>query len=335
MLKQTASGHIGRRALLAGSLATLAAPSLASGLIAQPRRFTDRPIRVIVPFAAGGGVDVYARMIADKLRQTHGYTIVIDNRAGANGSLGGSAVRTATPDGHTLLFSAATHVMARQVMRNAPYDPLGDFAPIARVGAAPMMLVMAPRLGPTTVAELIAEARKAPDKWSFGTAALGAPGHLATIAFNLAAGLDLMVVTYRGTAPALNDVAGGHVQLMIDPVLALLPMASANGVRGLAVTTAARTKLAPAYPTLAESGLAGFDHSSWYGLWGPQAMPGDAVAELNAAFNAAVRDLEGEGKLAPLGIEAVVETPDAFRGFMERYVGENAALLRAARFEPV
>ena len=298
-------------------------------------RLSERPIRVIVPFAAGGGVDVYARLLTERIRQTTGLSFVIDNRAGANGTVGGSAVRTAQPDGYTLLFSAGTHVMARQVMASPPYDPIADFSAIVRTGSAPMMLVMAPKLAPATTQELIAEARKQPEKWSFGTSALGAPGHLATVAFNRASGLNLTIVTYRGTSPALNDVAGGHVQLMIDPVLALLPMANGGGVKGLAVTTAQRTKLAPTYPTLAEGGLAGFDQSSWYGLWGPKALPGDLAAELNALFNRAVQDLDQEGKLATLGIEPVVETSAQFLDFSVRYVEQNAALLKDAGFQPV
>src|SRR5262245_57027738 len=151
--------------LAVASASMIAAPSLAS----QARKLSDRPIKIIVPFAAGGGVDVFARLLSEKLRQKNGLTIVVDNRAGANGSLGGNAVRIAEPDGTTLLFSAGTHVMARQVMKNAPYDPIDDFAAIARVGEAPMMLVMSPKLAPNGMVELIAEARKAPEKWNFAT----------------------------------------------------------------------------------------------------------------------------------------------------------------------
>jgi tripartite-type tricarboxylate transporter receptor subunit TctC len=323
------------RRLFLGASATLltgriAAPALAQGSLA------DRPIRVIVPFAAGGGVDVYARLLTEKIRQTRNLTFVIDNRGGANGTLGGSAVRSAAPDGTTLLFSAGTHVMARHVMTNAPYDPLADFGPIARAGAAPMMLVMAPRLAPASVAELVAEAKRQQDKWSFSTSALGAPGHLATVAFNARSGMNLPIITYRGTAPALNDVAGGHVQLLIDPVLALLPMASSGAVKGLGVTTAQRTALAPAYPPIAEAaGLAGFDYSSWYGVWGPRQMPGGLVGEINGLFNQAVKDLEAEGKLAAIGIEPITETPDAFATFSATYVEQNGALLKAAGFQPI
>lgn len=326
---------IGRRQLILGSLAIASASVVMTRSMAQARKTSDRPIRLVVPFAAGGGVDVLARLVSDKLRQKHALTIVIDNRAGANGSIGGNVVKTAQPDGTTLLFSAGTHVMARQVMKSAPYDPIEDFAAVARIGEAPMMLVASPKVAPRSIGELIAEARKAPEKWTFATSALGAPGHLAELDFNRLAGLNLLIQPYRGTAPALNDVAGGHVQLMIDPVLALLPLASSKQVKGLAVTTAKRTTLAPDYPTASESGLAGMDHSSWYGVWGPRKLSADLVAELNRMINDAVMELRSEGQLARLGIEPVAETPSQFETFAKSYIARNAELLKVSSFEPV
>lgn len=326
---------LSRRNFLRTTAALAGASALSPGVFAQGAKFPSRPVRIVVPFAAGGGVDVYARLLAEKMAQQTGATFVVDNRPGGNATLGGHAVKAAEPDGHTLLFSAATHVMARQVLKNAPYDPLVDFAPVARVGAAPMLLVMAPDRKPATVAELIAAIKKEPRQWTFGTANLGAPGHLATLAFNQAAGLDTQIVTYRGTAPALNDVAGGHIQLLIDPVLALLPMARDKKVIGLAVTSGQRTRLAPDIPTVAESGLAGFDHASWYGLWGPKDLPPALVAALNAMANNAVKQLDAEGRLARLGIEPVIETPQQFADYAATYVARNAQLLANAKFEPV
>jgi tripartite-type tricarboxylate transporter receptor subunit TctC len=220
-------------------------------------------------------------------------------------------------------------------MKNAPYDPIDDFAAVARVGEAPMMLIASPKVAANNIAELIAEARKAPEKWNFATSALGAPGHLAELDFNRLAGLNLPIQPYRGTAPALNDVAGGHVQLMIDPVLALLPLSNAKQVKGLAITSAKRTPLVPDYPTAAESGLPGMDHSSWYGVWGPKKLPAELVAELNTTINDAVQELRTEGQLAQLGIEPVTETPLRFEAFAKSYVRRNSELLRASNFEAI
>jgi tripartite-type tricarboxylate transporter receptor subunit TctC len=225
--------------------------------------------------------------------------------------------------------------MARQVMKSAPYDPIEDFAAIARVGEAPMMLITSPKLAPNSIGELVAEARKAPDKWTFATSALGAPGHLAELDFNRLSGLNLLIQPYRGTAPALNDVAGGHVQLMIDPVLALLPLVNGKQVKGLAVTTAKRTPLAPDHPTASESGLAGMDHSSWYGVWGPKRLSADLLAQLNAMINDAVQELKSEGQLGKLGIEPVTETPAQFEAFEKNYLARNAELLKASNFEQI
>lgn len=329
------SALIARRQFILSSLAMASASVVTTRSVALTRTIGEGPIRIIVPFAAGGGVDVFARLVSEKLRQKNGVTIIVDNRAGANGSIGGNAVKNAKPDGTTLLFSAGTHVMARHVMKSAPYDPIADFAAIARVGEAPMMLVVSPKVAPNNIGELIAEARKAPEKWTFATAALGAPGHLAELAFNRLSGLNLLIQPYRGTAPALNDVAGGHVQLMIDPVLALLPLANSKHVKGLAVTSAKRTPLAPDYPTASEGGLAGMDHSSWYGIWGPKKLPGELVGQLNKVINDAVQELKREGQLAKFGIEPVSETPSQFEAFAKDYVARNAELLKASNFEPI
>lgn len=323
-----------RRDFVVSSLALLGGALPAGHAFAQ-KDFPNRPIRLVVPFAAGGGVDVFARVLGEKLKETKGYTVIVENRGGANGAVGGSAVKQADPDGYTMLFSAATHLMAQQVMKNAPYDPIADFTPIARVGEAPMLLVMSPKLPQKTIAEVVADAKKQPDKWTFATAALGAPGHLATVAFNRLAGLKLMIIPYRGTAPGLTDVAAGNVQLMIDPVLALLPMAQGGQVKGLAVTSAKRSALAPDIPTAAESGLPGLEHATWYGVWGPKGMPDDIVTTLNAAINESIKSLAQEGRLAKLGIEPVTETPAQFLEFSKKDLARNTELLKSVDFQPV
>src|SRR5215813_15141073 len=213
-----------RRDFLAG-LAAAGTGLQANSARAEAYPDRSRTIRLIVPFAAGGGVDVLGRLYAEKLKEMHGLTVVVENRAGANGSLGATVVAQSPPDGYTLLFSASTHIVARLVMSGVPHDPVTDFTPIARVGEAPMVLIMAPDRPQKTVAEVVANAMKSPERWVFAASSVGSMGFLATLAFNQIAGLNLTVTAYRGTAPALTDVAGSHVQLMIDPVLALLPMA--------------------------------------------------------------------------------------------------------------
>jgi tripartite-type tricarboxylate transporter receptor subunit TctC len=322
-----------RRTFLKAALAFAMAGAFAMPAYAQNQGLPSQ-IRLIVPFAPGGGVDAYARLIAQNLKDKHGVDIIVENRAGSNGVVGGLAVAGAEPNGASLLFSASTHVMARQVMKSAPYDPLTAFTPIARVGEAPMLVVMNPKRPQNNISEVVADAKANPARWDFAVAALGSMGHLTTIAFGHLGGIKLTVVPYKGTAPALNDVAAGHVQIIIDPVIALLPMATAGNVKPLAITTAKRSQIAPNIPTAAEAGMPGLVFSTWYGVWGPKGMAGDLTKRLNDLFNVAVKELEASGRLTTLGIEPVIETPEQFARFSEEDVKRNAELLRIANFEP-
>jgi tripartite-type tricarboxylate transporter receptor subunit TctC len=327
--------HLDRRHFFAAALAATGAGLIGRSARAQSYPVAGRTIRLVVPFAAGGGVDVLARLYAEALKEKHGLTIVIENRGGANGSLGGQLVHQAAPDGYTLLFSASTHTMARLVMKNAPYDPVTDFVPIARVGEAPMLVIMAAERPQKTVAEVVADARKEPARWVFAASSLGSMGYLATVAFNQNAGLDLAITSYRGTAPALTDVAGGHVQLMIDPLLVLLPQARSGQVKALAITTAKRSPLAPDIPTAAESGMTGLEFASWYGFWGPKGLPADVIAWLNTTVNAATRELAKAGRFAELGQEPVTGTPEDFARYIAADFTRSEALLKAANFQPM
>jgi tripartite-type tricarboxylate transporter receptor subunit TctC len=321
-----------RRDFLAGI--TVAGAGLHSTVVLAQPNYPKRTIRMVVPFAPGGGVDSFGRLIAEKLKSRQGATIIIDNRSGGNGTIGGNEVRRAQPDGYTLLFSASTHILARQVMREPLYDPVADFTPIARAGEAPLLVVMAARMPQKTIAEVVADQKQNPGKWTFGVSALGSAGHLATISFIQLAGVDFTVAAYRGTSPALNDVAGGHIQLMIDPLVALWPMAKGGKVKALGVASDHRSKLAPEVPTAAESGMPGLNVTSWYGVWGPKNMPAELVVWVNNAINEAVQALEKEGRLDSLGIDPVNGSPKEFASFIDQDLKRSADLLRAANFQP-
>lgn len=320
--------HFVRLSLAAVLMAVGVAPAGAQS------KFPDRPLRLIVPFPAGGGVDALARLLADRMRPNLGVPVIVENKPGANGTVGGQFVKASQADGHVVLFSASTHIMAQQVMKAAPYDPVADFSAVARVGEAPLLVVISPSLPPRTLAELADDARRSPGKWNAATAALGSPGHIASILLGQLAKVDLTVVPYRGTAPALTDVAGGHVQLLVDSMVQLLPMAQSGQVKALAITTPKRNALAPKIPTAAESGLPGLEWVSWYGVWGPPGLSQDLVKALHGRFTAAARELAQSGKLSQLGIEPVEETPERFRSFMEAEASRAAALLKAAKFQP-
>lgn len=322
-----------RRAAL-GSLLAAAGALLAPRVVRAQRAFAARPIRVIVPVAPGGGVDTFARLIAAKIAERRRVDLVVENRTGGNSTIGGLDVNRAAPDGHTLLFHASTHIVAPLVMREVPYDPVAGFTPIALAGKAPLIHIIANKRPERTVAEIVAAVKKKPDDWSFATAQLGAPGHLAEVAFNRYNGQNIPIVVYRGTAPAANDVVGGHVPMMIEAILSLLPLVKAGSVGAVAVTSKKRTPLAPDIPTMTELGLPQLDFGAWWGLWGPPGLPADVVATLNGWTKEAVAALAAQGRLAALGIEPVASSPAAFAQFVRADFERSAELLKAARFHP-
>lgn len=294
----------------------------------------DKTLRIVVPFAAGGGVDNAARLLGEQLRKQLGLTVVVDNKAGASGTIGGNAVKTAPADGYTLLFSAATHVLAKQVLSNPPYDPQTDFAPVARVGEAPLLLVISPQLPQTKLSDVLAAVKQQPDKWMAAIPAAGAPSHLATLLMAKQGGINLTYVPYKGTQPALVDVGGGHVNILLDSMISALPLAKSGKVKPIAISSKKRSALAPDIPTMNESGIPGFSYASWYGVWAPKDTPGDRVAKLNAAINVAVAELGKNGAFAQLGIEPVTESPEQFKSFVAHDVVQGAELLKAAGFKP-
>lgn len=296
-------------------------------------KFPDGTLRLVVPFAAGGGVDQAARLLSRQLQSDLGVPVIVDNRAGASGTVGGKFVQTATPDGMTLLFSAATHVLAKQVLANPPYDPQTDFAPVARVGEAPLMLVIPPNAPQKTLKEVLDAARAQPDKWTAALPALGAPSHLATLLLAQQGQLKLTVAPYRGTAPALADVAGGHAQLLLDSIISLQGMARAGKVKAVAVSSAQRSSVAPDVPTAVESGYPGVVYNSWYGVWAPKGTPADRVQFLHRAINKATAELARSGAYTTLGILPVLESTEQFRQFVAKDVARSAELLKEAGFK--
>jgi len=322
-----------RRYAIASMLAT-AGTVLSPNVGGAQSDFPSRSIRMIVPVSPGGGVDVFARLIAAKIGSQRNVQFVVENRTGGNGTVGGLDVHRAAPDGYTVLFHASTHNVAQLVMRDAPYDPVTDFTPIALAGEAPLVHIIANSRPETTIEEIVAAAKARSDDWSFATAQLGAPGHLAAIAFNQYTGLNSPIVVYRGTAPAMNDVAGGHVPMMIEAILALLPLVRAGSVRAVAVTGKKRSSLAPEIPTMTELGLPELDFDAWWAMWGPPDMPTDLVGKLNGWVNDAVAALAAEGRLNALGIEPAADSSEAFARFIVADRDRNAKLLKAANFEP-
>jgi tripartite-type tricarboxylate transporter receptor subunit TctC len=317
-------------ASLLASAGAVVAPRIARGQASFP----NRPIRIIVPVSPGGGVDTFARLLAAKIGAQRNIEFVVENRTGGNGTIAGLDVHRATPDGTIVLFHASTHNVARLVMRDVPYDPIADFTPIALAGEAPLIHIIANARPEKTESDIVAAAKAKPDDWSFATAQLGAPGHLAEVAFNQYTGLTVPVVVYRGTAPAANDVAGGHVPMMIEAMLSLLPLVKGGSVRAVAVTGKKRSALAPDIPTMAELGLPQLDFGAWWAMWGPPAMPAALVQTINGWVNDAVKALAAEGRLDALGIGPATRTPEEFAQYLRADLDRSAKLLKAANFVP-
>lgn len=317
------------RKMAAGALMLMSTMAIAQN------KFPDGPIKMIVPFAAGGGVDSAARLIAKQLGTQLNVPVVVENKPGGSGSVGGKAVQTAHPDGQTILFSASTQALIRQVIAVPPYDPLTDFSYVARVGAAPLLMVISPSLPQTKLSDVMAAAKQNPDKWTVALPALGAASHLGTLMFAKQGGLtNLTTAVYKGTAPALTDVAGGHVQIQIDSIVSLQGMAKSGKVKPIIVTSAKRSAVMPNVPTAIESGFPKFVTESWYGVWAPKTTPNDRVQFLNKAINEAVQQLAKAGAFEPLGIDPVIESVDDFKKYMAGYVAESADLLKGAGFKP-
>jgi len=328
------AGHGMNRRFAIASMLAGASAAIVPCVVRAKSNFSDRPIRVIVPVSPGGGVDTFARLIAAKIGEQRKVEFVVENRTGGNGIIAALDVQRAAPDGYVVLFHASTQNVARLVMRDVPYDPLTDFTPIALAGEAPLIHIIAKDRPEKTVKEIVAAATAKPDDWSFATAQLGAPGHLAEVAFNQYTKLNVPIVAYRGTAPAANDVAGGHVPMMIEAILSLLPLVKGGSVRAVAITGKERSTLAPDVPTMIELGLPQLDFGAWWAMWGPPAMPVALVQTLNGWVNEAVAALAAEGRLEALGIEPAARSPDEFAQYLRVDLDRSEKLLRAANFTP-
>lgn len=284
----------------------------ASG-VALADDYPTRPITLIVPFPPGGSTTVMARNVADKLSAALGQQIVVENRGGAGGTIGTRFVAKAAPDGYTILLSyTATMAIAPAMNANAGYDPHRDFVPIGMIGFAPNVLVVHPSLPVHSIAELIAYAKAASAPLQYGSPGVGTVNHLAGEYLAAEAGLKLQHVPYKGNGPAISDLLGGHIPMMFLPVPVALGNIKAGTLRGVAITTAKRSNLLPDLPTLAESGVPGFDAALRYGLMAPTGTPPAVIARLNKELNVALTTQEVKDRLATEGAEPMPGTPEAY-----------------------
>lgn len=280
--------------------------------------YPDRPIRLVVPFPAGGPTDMVARPLAEFLGKRLGQQIIVDNRGGAGGAIGAEVVAKAPADGYTLLMATVgTQAINATLYRKLGYDPVKDFTPISLVAAAPVALVVNPSVPVNSVADLIALAKSKPGSLNFGSAGNGTPGHLTGEMFRAATGTDIKHVPYKGSAPAISDLLGGQIQLMFDPLQSVLPQVRAGRLKLLAVSSELRSPAAPDVPTFAESGLKDFEATAWWGVFGPAHLPPAMVTQLNEAINAVVRTEGFRALLVPQGVTVSGDTPAELAQFQQ------------------
>src|SRR4051794_15768842 len=266
-------------------------------------QYPAKPLRMVIPFPPGGATDIIGRVVAQKMGERLGQTVVVDNRPGAGGTIGSELVAKSAPDGYTILVSTnSTHAVAA-VLSKPPYDPLRDFTPIALLADSPNILVISPRLGIASVKELIAAAKAKPGALSFASSGNGTIIHLTGEMFKQMAGVDLLHVPYKGTALSIPDLANGRVSILFDNIVSAQPHLRAGTVKALAVTSKARSALMPELATMSEAGVPGFDSTAWFALFGPPGLPGEIRTRLHEAAVAAGKGAGARERLAAAGAE--------------------------------
>ena len=299
----------------------------ASGLAAAA--FPDKPIRLIVPFPAGGAADVMARGMAQRLGQELGQQIVIDNRGGAGGTTAAEAAAKAPADGYTLFFGTmGTHAINAALYSKLRYDPVKDFAPISLTHITPRVLVVGPSVPAKNIAELIALARSKPGTLTYGSAGNGSSSHLSGALFESLAGVDMLHVPYKGSSPLLVDVLAGRVDMTFDSYTVYEEHIKSGKVRPLGVTSKVRMGVLPQVPTIAQSGLAGYDVSNWLGVFAPAATPKDVIATLHTALGKAMAAPDLRSQLIALGIEPAFGSPEEFAALIRAELPKWAAIVK-------
>ena len=310
-------------AMIGSALVT--APSLAQS-------YPQKPIRIIVPLAAGGQTDVVARLLAQKLSETFRQPIVIDNRSGAGGSIGTETAVRAAPDGYTLLIAASTYA-ANAALYKLPYDPIKDVESIALIGEAAFVLSVHPSVPASSVRELIAHDKANPGKLNYGSGGNGSTTHLASELFNLLAGTRIVHVPYKGSGPALNALVAGQVQFVVVSMPVAIPQVRTNRIRALGVTTLKRSSSMPDVPTVAET-VPGYDATSWFAMFGPRGLPRDIAQRWNSEINRFLQLPDVKERMAGLGLDPVGGSPQRLREVVTRDIRKWREVVKAARITP-
>ena len=293
--------------------------------------YPSRPIRMIMPYPAGGGADIVGRALAPKLAESLGQQVVVDNRPGASGNIGSELVARAAPDGHTLLFVGPPHAANVHLYRKIPFDPVKDFEPILLLTSASYILDVHPSLPVRSVKELIALARAKPGEINYGAGGNGSASHLGMELIKMMAKIDIPHVPYAASAPMMIALLGGHIQVGYDNIITSVPHIRAGRLRALAVSGARRTPLLPELPTVAESGFPGYDVAVWQGLLAPAGTPENIVARLHDATATGMQKPDMRERMATMGADVIASTPQEFRAFLRTELEKTGQIIRQAK----
>ena len=317
------------RTKCAAVAALFAGAATPTGTALAQTNYPAKAIRYVVPFPAGGPLDIVARALGQELSKSWGQPVVIDNRPGAGGNIGADFVAKSPADGYTILMGAvSTHAINITLYSKLPYDPIRDFAPVTLITSVPNVLVLHPSVPAKNVRELMALAKARPGQLNFASGSTGSAGHLAGELFKSMAGVDMTHIPYKGAAPAVVDLIAGHVSLMFDNLSSALPNIKIGRVRALAVTTLKRSPLLAELPTISEQGLRGFDISTWFGIFAPAGTPPEIIARLNAETVRILHTPEMKERLVILGAEPVGNRPDEFAAFIKAEIPKYAKVVR-------
>ncbi len=307
------AGFVRSRGLMFALLPAL----LAAPVLAQAQAFPSRPITVVVPYLPGGTNDIIVRTLTPKLTEALGQAVVIENRPGAGGNLGAAYVAKAKPDGHTLVIaSVGVFAINKWMAKESGFDPDKDLVPVVNTGSVPNMLLVHPSVPVSSVKDLVALAKAKPNTINFASMGSGSTGHLCGEMFKMAVQVQATHIAYKGSAPALQDLLAGTVQMMFDNLPTALPRAKNGQLKGLAVTSAKRNSLAPEIPTMEEAGVPGYEATAWFGVAAPAGTPKAVVDRLNMEFVKALRDPQNAQKLEALGLAMATDSPEGFAAFI-------------------
>ena len=305
-----------RRSVIIGGAAVLGGLSLQSRK-ARAEPWPTRPVRFVVPFAAGGTTDILARVVAAKISEEFGQQVIVENKAGAGGNIAADYVAKTDADGYTFLVGTpGTHAINPFVFKNMTYDPIRDIAPVIIIARVPNLCSVTNSLPVKSVAELIAYAKSKPGELFYGTPGLGSTAHVSTELFKSMTGVEITHVTYKGSAPALTDLIAGRVHLMIDNLPAAQPFAESNSIRALAVSTATRWPLLPDLPTIAEAGVPGYEAASWFTIGAPAKTPKEIIDRLNASVDKFIKSEDGIARLRKLGADPAGGSPQDMQAYV-------------------